>query len=146
MNCSLPGSSVHGIFQARIQKWVAISFSKRSSWPRNQTHICCIASRFYTAEPWGKSFHRDIHEFNKLWLLSPISWSFLSRNTLRSETQILVFQRAFGLASILWHYQYGPTLTWTVTWVFIWGPTLVFVSIHLRFSLFYLESNKDTEN
>ena len=58
---------------------------------------------------------------------------------------ILVFQRAFGLASILWHYQYGPTLTWIVTWVFIWGPTLVFVSIHLRFSPFYLESNKDRE-
>ena len=31
MDCSLPGSSVHGIFQARILEWVAISFSKRSS-------------------------------------------------------------------------------------------------------------------
>ena len=51
---------------------------------------------------------------------------------------ILVFQRAFGLVSILWHYQYGPTLTWIVTWVFIWGPTLVFVSRHLRFFPFFL--------
>ena len=31
MDCSLPGSSVHGIFQARILEWVAISFSRRSS-------------------------------------------------------------------------------------------------------------------
>ena len=38
MDCSLPGSSVHGISQARILEWVAISFSRGSSWPRNQTH------------------------------------------------------------------------------------------------------------
>ena len=34
MECNPPGSSVHGIFQARILEWVAISFSRRSSWPR----------------------------------------------------------------------------------------------------------------
>ena len=33
MNCSLPGSSVHGMFQARVLEWVAISFSRGSSWP-----------------------------------------------------------------------------------------------------------------
>ena len=43
MDCSLPGSSVHGIFQARILEWVAIWFSKGSSWPRVQTHISHIA-------------------------------------------------------------------------------------------------------
>ena len=48
MNSSLPGSSVHGIFQARILKWVAISFSRRSSPPRDQTWVSCIASRFFT--------------------------------------------------------------------------------------------------
>ena len=35
MDCSLPGSSVHGIFQARILEWFAISFSRRSSQPRD---------------------------------------------------------------------------------------------------------------
>ena len=35
MDCSLPGSSVHGIFQARILEWGAIAFSKRSSQPRD---------------------------------------------------------------------------------------------------------------
>ena len=39
MDCSLPGSSVHGISQARILEWGAISFSKRSSWPRDWTHV-----------------------------------------------------------------------------------------------------------
>ena len=42
MDCSLPGSSVHGISQAKILKWVAISFSRGSSQPRDQTHISCI--------------------------------------------------------------------------------------------------------
>ena len=42
-DCSPLGSSVHGISQARILKWVAISFSRGSSWPRDQTHVSCIA-------------------------------------------------------------------------------------------------------
>ena len=39
MDCSLPGSSTHGIFQARTLKWVASSFSRGSSWPRDQTWV-----------------------------------------------------------------------------------------------------------
>ena len=45
MDCSPPGSSVHGISQARILEWVAISFSRRSSWSRDQTHISCIGQQ-----------------------------------------------------------------------------------------------------
>ena len=45
---SLPGSSVHGIFQARILEWVAISFSRKSSQPRNQACISCTACEFFT--------------------------------------------------------------------------------------------------
>ena len=52
MACSLPGSSVHGIFQARILMWVAISFSMGSSWPRDWTWVSCIAGRFF---PPGKA-------------------------------------------------------------------------------------------
>jgi len=56
MNCSPPGSSFHGISQARILEWVAISFSKGSSQPRDQTRVSCvsyIAGRCFTAEPSG---------------------------------------------------------------------------------------------
>ena len=42
MDCSPPGSSTHGIIQARILEWVAISSSKGSSWPRDWPCICCI--------------------------------------------------------------------------------------------------------
>jgi len=53
MDCSPPGSSVHGISQARIPEWVAIPSSRGSSPPRDQTRISCIAGRFFTAEPPG---------------------------------------------------------------------------------------------
>ena len=48
MNCSLPGSSVHGILQARLLEWVVIPFSRGSSQPRNQTVVSCIAGKFFT--------------------------------------------------------------------------------------------------
>ena len=54
MDCSLPGSSVHGILQARILEWVAISFSRRSSQPRDWTCVSCIAGGFFTACAIGK--------------------------------------------------------------------------------------------
>ena len=41
VDCSLPGSSVHGIFQAGILKWIAIAFSRGSSRPRDRTHVSC---------------------------------------------------------------------------------------------------------
>ena len=47
MDCSLPGSSVHGIFQARILEWVAIPFSRGSSHLRDQTRVSCIAGGLY---------------------------------------------------------------------------------------------------
>jgi len=48
MDCSLPGSSVHGILQARILEWVAIPFFRRSSQPRDWTKVSCIACRLFT--------------------------------------------------------------------------------------------------
>ena len=48
MDWSPPDSSVHGILQARILEWVVITFSKGSSWPRDQSRISCIAGSFTT--------------------------------------------------------------------------------------------------
>ena len=56
MDGSPPGSSVHGILQARIPEPVAISSSRGSSWPRDQTHASCVSCttrRFFTTEPCG---------------------------------------------------------------------------------------------
>ena len=48
MDCSLPSSSIHGILQARILEWVAISFSRGSSRPRDWTQVSCIIGRCFT--------------------------------------------------------------------------------------------------
>ena len=60
MDCSLPGSFVHGVSQPRILEWGAISFSRASSWPRDQTHISCMPGGFITTEPSGKPHHNRI--------------------------------------------------------------------------------------
>ena len=48
VDCSLPGCSVHGILQAIILEWVAVSFSRVSSQLRDGTQVSCIAGRFFT--------------------------------------------------------------------------------------------------
>ena len=53
---SLPGSSVHEIFQARVLEWIAVLFSRGSSWPRDQTQVSRIASRFFTIWATGRPF------------------------------------------------------------------------------------------
>ena len=72
MDCSLPGLSVHGIFQARVLEWVAISFSRGSSWPRNWTQVSCIVGRHFTLwatrEALKKAECRRIDAF-ELWCL-----------------------------------------------------------------------------
>ena len=68
MDCSLPGSSIHGVFQARVLEWVAISFSRGSSRFRDQTRVSRIVGRRFTIwatkeatkrEKQGLTYHRD---------------------------------------------------------------------------------------
>ena len=62
MDCSPPGSSVHGILQARILEWVAISFSKEFSRPRDQTckcHVSCIAGGFFTHSATREALNKE---------------------------------------------------------------------------------------
>ena len=47
VDCSPPGSSIHGILQARILEWVAVSFSRGSSQPWDQIQVSCVAGRFF---------------------------------------------------------------------------------------------------
>ena len=49
IDCSPPNYSVHGISQPRILEWIAISFSRGSSWTRDWTWVSCIAGRFFTS-------------------------------------------------------------------------------------------------
>ena len=54
MDCRLPGSSVHGLLQARVLDWVSMPFSMGSSQPGDQTQVSRVASRFVTI--WGTQF------------------------------------------------------------------------------------------
>ena len=61
IDCSLPGSSAHEISQAGTLEWVAISFSRGFSHPRDWTHVSYIKGRFFTAEPPGKPICMSTH-------------------------------------------------------------------------------------
>ena len=79
MHCGLPGSSVHGISQARILELVAISFSRGSSPSKDQTHASCIGRRILYTESPGKpnSCSRSSHFLCRGPLLLPCSIVFL---------------------------------------------------------------------
>ena len=89
MDCSPPGSSVHGIPQARILERVAISFSRGSSQPRDQTYISCIAGRFFATEPPGKPGQ-------KIKTLKTLSLRFDSAQRLSSEIQSQMLYSSLG--------------------------------------------------
>ena len=57
MDCSLSGFPIHGIFQARVLEWIAISFSRGSSRSRDQTQVSCIRGGFFVSEPPRPSFN-----------------------------------------------------------------------------------------
>ena len=88
MNCSLSRSSVHGIFQARTLEWVAISFSRGSSQPRDWTLVSCIAGRLLLAEPQGKdpNEYYEKHSPHRFDILSEVN-KLLKTNT-RNRTWI----------------------------------------------------------
>ena len=89
VDCSPPGFSVHGIFQANILEWVAIFFCRGSSWPRGQTHISCVScigrQIFFTTEPPGKPIfyihmvyvHMSVYIYKAIYLYAFI-YTYLS--------------------------------------------------------------------
>ena len=71
MDCGPPGSSIHRIFPTRILEWVAISSSRGSPWPRDQTHISCvpcIAGRFFPCWAIREAHERGIG-LKSMWYL-----------------------------------------------------------------------------
>ena len=69
MDCSPPGSSVHGILQARILEWASVPFSRGSSPPRDQTCLSCgcyIAGGLFSTEPTGEPSSPYTSSLNRL--------------------------------------------------------------------------------
>ena len=113
--CSPSASSVHGILQARILEWVAMTFSRGSFQPRNRTQVSCIASRFFTI--WAT---RD----NSIWKRSELSIK-------RSGTRIH-FEHSVNLTTIpcspllylgaLWLHRVQEMDRWSLTRETSWWP------------------------
>ena len=73
-DCSPPGFSIHGILQARILEWIAIPFSRESSWPRDWTQVFCIASRFFAV--WATREAQSVKSWTSKPNLYDISFSY----------------------------------------------------------------------
>ena len=65
IDCSPPGSSVHGIIQAGILEWEVIAFSRGYSWPRDETRVSLIAGRFlcHLSHQWI-----NLHKWGTFWI------------------------------------------------------------------------------
>ena len=99
MECSLPGSSVHGILQARILEWVAISFSRVSSQPRDQIQVSHIAGRRSTLD----SLEKD--KLGSFYCLFLVSISFICRRRQWHPTPVLLPGKFHGWRSLV---DYSP--------------------------------------
>ena len=128
MNTSLPCSSIDGIFQARVLEWVAISFSRGSSNPRDQTCVSLIAGRQFTA--WATREANDPVEVGNLisgfstFSKSSLSiWKFLVHVLLKSSLEN--FEHYFGSVwgeckcGVLWTF-FGIAFIcdWNENWLF----------------------------
>ena len=91
MDCSLPGSSVHGILQRRILEWVAISFSRGSSQPRDRTQVSSIEGRFFTLWATRKATRKFISLNKQLFL----------HNKIYQITDLILYQSSLALP---WHH------------------------------------------
>ena len=78
MDCSLPGSSVQGVFQARILEWVAISFSRGSSRPRDPTQVACVScigrQILYHSATWDTEIAHASQQLRPLAAATELEW------------------------------------------------------------------------
>ena len=73
MDCSPPSFSIHGTLQARILEWVAISFSRGSSRPRDRTQVSHVAGRrFNLCTTWLNIYYQNLSKFTQIVVLLKI--------------------------------------------------------------------------
>ena len=107
MDCSPPGSPVHGILQASILKWVAIFFFRRSSPPRNQTQVFCIGRQIlYHWASWEaqEKFIQGDNRGERL-LGSPVAGTLAEQDEILTENS-----PPFPLCIILYAGHHGSVL------------------------------------
>jgi len=90
MDCSSPGSSVHGILQARKFEWVAIPFSRGSSQTQDWTQVSCIADRFFTAWATREALYSSTMKPNPL-----IKFHERIKGTLNMNCKVLAWNKHY---------------------------------------------------
>ena len=124
MERSLPGCSIHGIFQTRILQCVAISFSRRSSQPRDWTWVSCTVGRFFTVwatrEVPNPAWTSAISWFKYCWCLALKIFEH-NPSSMWNWHNCIVFWTFFGIA-LFWD--------WNESWLFpvLW-PLLSFPNL-----------------
>ena len=125
LDYSLPLSSVHGILQARILEWIAISFSRGSSQPRNQTWVSCTAGSFFTIWVTGEAgFKVEVSipsrrpgasEFSELMVKTLSCWTYLRPPEILWEFIPLTSPQGLGcVASLVRCFQGPPEWGWAL--------------------------------
>ena len=134
MDGSLPGSSFHRIFQARVLEWVAISFSRRSSQPRDWTQVSHIVGRCFTIwatreEP--KEVWKSLKEGN---LALPLWQEEINRQDGYNREQTLVSYRLTGFVAVL--------IIWGTNCITSLGLSLFFIYHDVPFIVFEIHDNR----
>ena len=116
MDCSPPGSSVHGISQARILEWVAMFFSRTSFWARDWTHISCIlctAGDSFTLEPPNIIYLETKSESVPICPKSPssVGWRSMSSRAELTDTSGSVFTNLLQYHAFRPPENHSPTST-----------------------------------
>ena len=93
MDCSPTGSSIHGILQARILEWVAISVSRGSSRPRDRTQVSCSVGRCFTlwATREAQYTEPEAKMYKNVYFIVPLNWHITLVLMFESKTVYLVF-------------------------------------------------------
>ena len=88
MDYNTPGSSVHGILQARVLKWVVISYFRGSSQPRDWTHVVYTAGRFFIIWATREALKYSVHHTHC------VSWELISNVSfsLKAEYNLLLLR------------------------------------------------------
>ena len=141
MDCSLPGSFVHRIFQARVLEWVAISFSRGSSQSRDRTQVSYFAGRHFTMWATWEGLVQAVGTANANTLRPQDWWAWITKmqpqvwlecerreagNEVR-ETCKVSLQRAL--------YIYIPQALVPLLWVCASKCRYIFISFHSLFAI-----------
>ena len=128
MAYSPSGFSVHGISQARILEWVAISFSRGSSWPKDWTCVSCIAGRFLTIWATREVTPKAVCQFQG-WILQALQLPPSHTSGTLPDAMLRIPSHMEMISKVLWTRTSASTnsQTWvshfgcsSLSWVFRW--------------------------